>query len=76
MIFQNLIGPKKSRCDVPNGNTQGKDYPNEKQPLTMATKSYLTTICIIFCLFYLHHIKRFKMQVQHFVNMLRTLLTL
>jgi hypothetical protein len=27
MIFQSLISPRKSRCDVLNGNTQGHDYP-------------------------------------------------
>ncbi len=23
MIFQSLMGPRKSRCDVPSGTTQG-----------------------------------------------------
>jgi len=26
MIFQRSMGPRKSRYDVPNGNTQGHDY--------------------------------------------------
>jgi hypothetical protein len=26
MIFQSLTGPKKSRCDIPNGTTQGCFY--------------------------------------------------
>jgi hypothetical protein len=26
MIFQSLMGLGKSRCDVPNGTTQGHDY--------------------------------------------------
>jgi hypothetical protein len=27
MIFQNLMGPRKSRCEVLNGTTQGQDCP-------------------------------------------------
>jgi hypothetical protein len=27
MIFQSLMGPRKSRCDVHSGTTQGKSYP-------------------------------------------------
>jgi hypothetical protein len=27
IIFQSLIGPRKSRCDVPNGTTQGQRAP-------------------------------------------------
>jgi hypothetical protein len=27
MIFQNSMGPRKSRCDVPSGTTQGWAYP-------------------------------------------------
>jgi hypothetical protein len=27
MIFQSLIGPGKSRCDVPSGTTQRQDGP-------------------------------------------------
>jgi hypothetical protein len=23
MIFQNSMGPRKSKCDIPNGTTQG-----------------------------------------------------
>jgi hypothetical protein len=26
MIFQSLMGPRKSKCDVPSGTTQGQDY--------------------------------------------------
>jgi hypothetical protein len=26
MIFQSSMGPRKSRCDVPSGTTQGHDY--------------------------------------------------
>jgi hypothetical protein len=28
MIFQNLMGPRKSRCDICNGTTQGCFHPN------------------------------------------------
>ncbi len=28
MIFQSSMNPKKSRCDFPNGTTQGHDYPS------------------------------------------------
>ncbi len=28
MIFQSLMGSKKSRCDVPSGTTQGWACPN------------------------------------------------
>jgi hypothetical protein len=27
MIFQSSMGPRKSRCDVHNGTTQGNSYP-------------------------------------------------
>jgi hypothetical protein len=27
MIFQSLMGPGKSRCDVPSGTTQGQKAP-------------------------------------------------
>jgi hypothetical protein len=31
MVFQSLMGPRKSRCDVPNGTTQGHDYPSANE---------------------------------------------
>jgi hypothetical protein len=27
MAFQSSMGPRKSRCDIPNGTTQGNPYP-------------------------------------------------
>jgi len=34
MIFQSSMGPKKLRCDVPSGITQGHDCPWMKQNKT------------------------------------------
>jgi len=34
MIFQSSMGPKKLRCDVPSGITQGQDCPWMKQNKT------------------------------------------
>jgi hypothetical protein len=31
MIFQSLMGPRKSRCDIPNGTTQGQDCPRANE---------------------------------------------
>jgi hypothetical protein len=35
MIFQSSMGPKKSRCDVPSGTTQGYDCP---KPINLDVK--------------------------------------
>jgi hypothetical protein len=34
MIFQSLMGPRKLKCDVLNGTTQGQDCPWMKQNKT------------------------------------------
>ncbi len=43
MIFQSLMGPRKSRCDIPNGTTQRWAFPIN------IPKFYKTTPCLTTC---------------------------
>ncbi len=47
MIFQSLMGPRKSSCDVPNGATQGWACL-VNSPKILKTTPYLTTYSTIY----------------------------